>query len=62
MPQNQRQRVRDVEELNVNAVQLGGELGRRVEPRLQAPPVVLARPVLAYALMEAMRQLNTPYG
>src|SRR3712207_7896617 len=44
-----RQRIRmtglDVDEVDLDPVDLGHELRQRVQPRLQPPKVVLARPV-----------------
>ena len=51
---DERQRVGvlglDVHEVDVHAVDLGGELRQRVQPGFDPPSVVLCRPVLAQCL------------
>ena len=64
--QQQRQRVRlrraDVQEVHVQAVDLGDELGEVVQPRLVRPPVVTVRPVLGQLAQVRHRHPTAPAG
>ena len=55
-----------VDEVSVQSVELGCELGEAVEPRLAAPPIVLLGPVLADLLdpfeRRALAQVVDEFG
>jgi len=63
---DQRQRVlarrRDVDEVDVHAVDLGHELRQRVQPRLDSPEVVLRAPVADERLQRLQLHPLRPIG